>query len=222
VSFGLTSYFPYTVTRRKKLDPTRIAKFRRLTSEDLAAVQVIARTGCHPYNFGTAPAAEHTSLEEFIQSWEEEFPYAQADVLDKWAVPTLNAEAFDHYIDRQKLTIPGSFSATTIAKLIVYCLLIMEAEHQALQEAWLKALRYVRPDAQDVVDSLAARAQRADPKRTGYEVDHSVQFADAVRNPVIQAAVNNAAVNRWGLSPKNQKRIAKAQAAKGGKAPSSA
>jgi hypothetical protein len=202
------------VTTRKKLDPTKVAKIRRLTTEDLASIRLVGRQARHPYNFGPAPANEHTALEEFLQNWEEAFPFAQADVLDKWTVEALNAEAFNHYIDRGKLTVPGVLSARTTAKLIVYCLLIMEAEHQALQATWLKVLRFVRPDAQDVVDSLAARAARAEPKKTGFELDHSVQFLDAVHNPVIQAGVNNAAANRWGLPPKHSDWTAKAQADK--------
>ena len=197
------------MTTRKKLDPTNVATLRRLTPEDLASVRIVAGQARHPYNFGPAPANEHTALEEFLQNWEETFPFAQADVLDKWTVEALNAEAFNHYIDRGKLTVPGMLSARTTAKLIVYCLLIMEAEHQAIQATWLKALRFVRPDAQDVVDSLAARATQAEPRTTGFELDYGAQFSDAVRNPVIQAGVNNAAVNRWGISPKNRDRIAK-------------
>jgi len=149
-----------------------------------------------------------------MESWEETFPFAQADVLDKWKVNSLNAEAFDHYIDRTKLTVPGTLSAMTTAKLIVYCLLIMEAEHQALQAAWVRALQFVRPDGQDVVNSLAARAREADPKKEGTALDHGVQFSEAVRNPVVQVGVNNAAVNRWGLSEMNRKKIEKAGAEK--------
>lgn len=137
-------------------------------------------------------------------SWEEAFPFAQEDVLDKWKVKTLNAENFNYYIDRTKLAVAGSLSATTTAKLIGYCLLIMEAEHEALQGARVESLRFGRPDAQDVVASLAARAGRLRPKKEGVELDHSMQFCEAVRNPVIKAALSNAAVNRWGLRGKNR------------------
>jgi len=82
-------------------------------------------------------------------SWEEAFPFAQTDVLDKWKVKTLNAETFNYYIDRTKLAVAGSLSATTTAKLIAYCLLIMEAEHEALQAARVEALRFGRPGAQE-------------------------------------------------------------------------
>ena len=39
-----------------------------------------------------------------MQSREEAFPFAQDDLLDKWKVNSMNAEAFKHYIDREKLT----------------------------------------------------------------------------------------------------------------------
>jgi len=124
---------------------------------------------------------------------------------------SLNAETFDRFIDRTKVSVPGYLSAVTTAKVIAYCLLIIEAEHEALQAYWLTTLQFVRPDAQDVVNSLAARARAAKP---GSSLDHSRQFADAVRNPVVEAGVNNAAVNRWGLSDKNRRKIAKAHAEK--------
>jgi hypothetical protein len=200
------------VAPRKKLRATDLPAVWRSTAEELQVIRRVAlRTG-HPYNFGPAPNPKtHTSLEEFIQSWESTHPFAVADVVDKWNVESLNAETFDRFIDRAKLSVPGYLSAVTTAKLIAYCLLIMEAEHEALQAYLLRTLQFVRPDAQDVVNSLAARAKAAKP---GSGLDHSRQFADAVRNPVVEAGVNNAAVNRWGLSDKNRRKIAKAQAEK--------
>lgn len=200
------------VSARRKLDPANAVKVWRLDAEDLGSVRMIAGHARYPYDFGPEPHSKTLiSLEDFIQSWEERFPFAQADVLDKWKVSAFNAEVFAHYIDRAKLTVPGTFSATTTAKLIAYCLLIMEAEHEALQAAWVESLRFSRPDAQDVVNSLAARARRVGPNKDGVELDHSVQFCEAISNPVIRAGVNNAAVNRWGLSEKNRKRIEKAR-----------
>ncbi len=197
---------------RKKLRATDLPAVRRSTAEELQVIRRVAlRTG-HPYNFGPAPNPKtHTSLEEFIQSWESTHPFASADVVDKWNLESLNAETFDRFIDRANLAVPGYLSAVTTAKLIAYCLLIMEAEHEALQAYRLRTLQFVRPDAQDVVNSLAARARAAKP---GSSLDHSRQFADAVRNPVVEAGVNNAAVNRWGLSDKNRRKIAKAHAEK--------
>lgn len=202
------------MARRKKLDPSDVVKVRRLNTEDLASIRIIAREARHPYDFGPAiETSSRTSLEEFLECWEETFPFAQADLLDKWQVNTLNAEAFNHYIDRAKLSVPGILSAATTAKLIVYCLWIMEAEHQALQATWIRTLEFVRPDAQDAVNSLAARAREVDPNKAGTELDHSVQFSEAMRNPIVRAAVNNAAVNRWGLSEENRKKVEKTKAA---------
>ena len=200
---------------RKKLDLANTVKVWRLDGEDLVSVRMIAGHAGHPYDFRPgADSRDVISLEDFMVSWEEAFPFAQTDVLDKWKVKTLNAETFNYYIDRTKLAVAGSLSATTTAKLIAYCLLIMEAEHEALQEAGVEALRFERLDAQDVVNSLAARARRLRPKNQGVELDHSVQFCEAVRNPVIKAGVNNAAVNRWGLMRKNRKKMEDASAGK--------
>jgi hypothetical protein len=200
------------VAPRKKLRATDLPAVRRSTAEELQVIRRIALRAGHPYNFGPAPNPKtHTSLEEFIQSWESTHPFAVADVVDKWNLESLNAETFDRFIDRTKVFVPGYLSAVTTAKVIAYCLLIIEAEHEALQAYWLTTLQFVRPDAQDVVNSLAARARAARPESN---LDHSRQFADAVKNPVVEAGVNNAAVNRWGLSDKNRRKIAKAQAEK--------
>jgi hypothetical protein len=200
------------VAPRKKLRATDLPTVRSSTAEELQVIRRIALRTRHPYNFGPAPNPKtHTSLEEFIQSWESSHPFAVADVVDKWNLESLNAETFDRFIDRTKLSVPGYLSAVTTARVIAYCLLIIEAEHEALQAYWLKKLQFVRPDAQDVVNSLAARTRAARPESN---LDHSRQFADAVKNPVVEAGVNNAAVNRWGLSDKNRRKIAKAQAEK--------
>jgi hypothetical protein len=218
----LKQVFSAKVSARKKLDPVNVVKVWRLNAEELASIRIIARQARHPYDFGLAGDSKtQTSLEEFMQSREEAFPFAQDDLLDKWKVNSMNAEAFKHYIDREKLTVPGTLSAATTAKLIVYCLLIMEAEHQALQAAGFQALQLSRPNAQDVVNSLAARASGIDPKKEGSELDHSFQFAEAVRNPLVRAGVNNAAVNRWGLPKKNRVNQEKALAEKPLSTPSS-
>ena len=199
---------------RKKLDLANAVKVWRLDGEDLVSVRMIAGHAGYPYDFRPDDSGGRISLEDFMVSWEEAFPFAQTDVLDKWKVKTLNAETFNYYIDRTKLAVAGSLSATTTAKLIAYCLLIMEAEHEALQAARVEALRFGRPGAQDVVNSLAARARRLRPKKQGVELDHSVQFWEAIRNPVVKAGVNNAAVNRWGLGGKNRKEMEGASAGK--------
>jgi hypothetical protein len=69
----------------------------------------------------------------FLREFQVTFPFAQTNILDKWNVTSFNAESFNHYIDRAQLSVPGTLSAKTMAKLIVYCLRIMEAEHEILQ-----------------------------------------------------------------------------------------
>ena len=107
------------------------------------------------------------SLEDFLREFQETFPFAQTDILDKWNVSSFNAETFNHYIDREQLAVPGILSARTTAKLIVYCLRIMEAEHEILQAGWVRSLRRVGTDAQDLVNSLGARGARVDTAKAG-------------------------------------------------------
>jgi hypothetical protein len=189
-----------TVSARRKLDPANVVKVWNLADEEMASVRLIAGREPHPYNFAASDSTAHLALEDFLLEFQETFPFAQTDILDKWNVSSFNAESFNHYINRAQLTLPGTLSAKTTAKLIVYCLRIMEAEHEILQGEWVRSLRRVGTDAQDLVNSLSARAGRVDASKAGTELDYSLQFCAAVRNPVIQAGVNNAAVHRWGLT----------------------
>jgi hypothetical protein len=204
------------VSARREFAPDNVVGVWRLDSEEMTAIRRIATQAGYPYNFGPEHDLEHdltmedksnpTSLDEFLRHWEEFFPFAQTDLVAKWGVDSLSAEAFHSYIDVSKLNVPGTLSAVTTAKLIIYCLLIMEAAHEALQTAGVSALRFSRPDAQDILKSLASRAADVDHKREGSELVHSVQFSAAILNPIVREAVNNAAINRWGLSPEETPR----------------
>ena len=187
------------MSARRKLDPANVVKVWKPDEEELAAIRLIAGREPHPYNFAESDARAHLSLEDFLRELQETFPFAQTDILDKWNVSSFNAELFNHYIDREQLAVPGILSARTTAKLIVYCLRIMESEHELLQAGWARSLRRVRTDAQDLVNSLGARSARVDPARAGSRLDYSLQFCAALRNPVVREGVNNAAVHRWGL-----------------------
>ena len=192
------------MSARRKLNLSNAVKVWKLDEEELASIRLIAGREPHPYNFAESEVTAHLSLEDFLREFQETFPFAQTDILDKWNVPSFNAETFNNYINREQLAVPGTLSAKTAAKLIVYCLRIMEAEHEILQAEWVLSLRRVGTDAQDLVNSLSARAARADLGKAGGELDHSLQFCTAVRNPVIRAGVNNAAVHRWGLRDEEQ------------------
>ena len=187
------------VSARRKFDPSNVVKVWKLDEAELDSIRLIAGREPYPYNFAEEHARTHVSLEDFLRLFQETFPFAQTDILDKWKVSSFNEETFNHYINREQLSVPGTLSATTTAKLIVYCLRIMEAEHEILQADWVSSLRRVTTDAQDLVNSLGARSARADPAKAGVELDHSLQFCAAVHNPVIRKGVNNAAIHRWGL-----------------------
>ena len=138
------------MSARRKLDPSNAVKVWKLDEEELASIRLIAGREPHPYNFAESEVTAHLSLEDFLREFQETFPFAQTDILDKWNVPSFNAETFNHYINREQLTVPGTLSAKTTAKLIVYCLRIMEAEHEILQAEWIRSLRRVGTDAQDL------------------------------------------------------------------------
>ena len=56
-----------------------------------------------------------------------------------------------------------------------------------LQAGWVRSLRRVGTDAQDLVNSLGARGARVDTAKAGSELDYSLQFCAALRNPVVRA-----------------------------------
>ena len=104
-------FSPTKVSSRKKLNPDSAPTVWRLTEEDLGSIRTVVRRGRHPYDFSAAADSETSiSLEEYLQRWEETFPFAKTDVLDKWRVNFLSPEAFNYYIDRAKITVPGTFS----------------------------------------------------------------------------------------------------------------
>ncbi len=90
-----------------------------------------------PYNFltGARDSETKTTLAEFVRDCENEFPYAIQDLVDKLKLETFSAESFNHHIDRQLLATPGHLSAVTVAKLIHYCLLILESEAEIITSA---------------------------------------------------------------------------------------
>ena len=72
---------------RRKLDPAHAVTVWRLDGDDLGSVRSIAGRSLRPYDFRAQPDSQtRVPLEEFILSWEEVFPFAKADVLDRWKV----------------------------------------------------------------------------------------------------------------------------------------
>lgn len=182
--------------------PNRKRSLPRLTAVTDEQVAEINRVHfSFPYNFGPAPSSgTKTTLAECVRDYEKEFPYAIQDLVDKLKLDSFSAESFDHHIDRNLLATPGHLSAVTVAKLIHYCLLILESEAEMI--TWTRIDRGVpgSPDAHDIANAVAAKVNRyTDPNKIP-EYDHLGQFLSAVKHPIIGRAVSNAAINRWGLS----------------------
>ena len=184
-----------TVPNRKRVLP----KLTSVTDQQAAEINRI-HFG-YPYNFAPAPRPEtKTTLAEFIREYETEYPYAIQDLVDKLKLESFSAESFDHHIDRELLATPGHLSAVTVAKLIHYCLLILESEAEMITWARIDQGGSGTPDARDIAGAVAAKVNRYESRLEIPEYDHLAQFLSAVKHPIVGRAVSNAAVNRWGTS----------------------
>ena len=175
-----------------------LPKLTSVTEEQLTEINRISFN--FPYNFAPAPRpATRVTLGEFIRDSAAEFPYAVRDLVDKLDLDSFSAESFEHHFDRKLLATPGHLSAVTVAKLIHYCLQILESEAEIL--AWGRIDRGIRgmPDAHDIANSVATKANRYKSPENVPEYDHVGQFLVAVKHPIVGRAVSNAAINRWGI-----------------------
>ncbi|MBV8227197.1 MAG: hypothetical protein JO232_18620 [Verrucomicrobia bacterium] len=175
----------------------RLPKLTAVTAEQLTEINRISFN--FPYNFAPAPRpATKVTLAEFVKDSAAEFPYSVRDVVDKLNLDFISAESFDHHLDRKLLATPGYLSAVTVAKLIHYCLQILESEAEIL--AWGRIDHGIRgmPDARDIANALATKANRYTSPDHIPEYDHVGQFLIAVKHPVVGKGVSNAAINRWG------------------------
>lgn len=155
----------------------------------------------YPYNFSPAPNPEtKTTLAEFIRDQEAEYPYAALDLIDKLKLDSFGAESFNLHIDRDLLATPGYLSAITVAKMIQYCLLILESEAELIM--WQRIDRGVTsmPDAQDIANAIATKVNQYNDRNRIPEYDHMAQLLTAVKHPIVGRGVSNAAINRWGMS----------------------
>ncbi|MBV8641887.1 MAG: hypothetical protein JO070_10905 [Verrucomicrobia bacterium] len=155
----------------------------------------------YPYNFSPAPNPEtKTTLAEFIRDQEAEYPYAALDLIDKLELDSFGAESFNLHIDANLLATPGYLSAVTVAKMIQYCLLILESEAELMM--WQRIDRGVtgRPDAQDIANAIATKVNQYGDRNRIPEYDHVTQLLAAVKHPIVGRGVSNAAINRWGMN----------------------
>jgi hypothetical protein len=188
------------VEKRKQSLP----KLTAVTAEQVAKINRIHFK--YLYNFGPPPQPEtKATLADFIRDQEAEYPYAALDLADKLRLDSFGAESFDRHIDRNMLATPGHLSAVTVAKMIQYCLLILESEAEIVM--WQRSGRGVtnRPDAQDIANAIATKMNRYEDRDKIPEYDHVAQFLAAVKHPIIGKGVSNAAINRWGMSERHGK-----------------
>jgi hypothetical protein len=175
----------------------RLPKLTAVTEEQLTEIN---RISFHfAYNFAPAPRpATKVTLAEFIRDSAADFPYSVCDVVDKLDLEYISAESFEHHFDRKLLATPGYLSAVTVAKLIHYCLQILESEAEIL--TWARFDLGIRgmPDARDIANALATKANRYRSPDHIPEYDHVGQFLIALKHPVIGKGISNAAINRWG------------------------
>ena len=160
----------------------------------------------YSYNFGPPPKPEtKATLAEFIRDQEAEYPYAALDLIDKLKLDAFGAESFDRHIDRNLLATPGHLSAVTVAKLIQYCLLILESEAEMVMCRRTDKGVTTMPDAQDIADAIAMKANQYKRRDKIPEYDYVAQLLAAVKHPIVGKGVSSAAINRWGISEWNGK-----------------
>jgi hypothetical protein len=180
-----------------------LPKLTVVSDEQLAAINRIHLN--FPYNFGPAPRPEtKISLAEFVRDCEKEFPYAILDLVDKLNLDSFSAESFDHHIDRNLLATPGHLSAVTVAKLIQYCLQILESESEMITGSGADLGVVSMPNAHDIATAMAVKVNRYKHRNKIPEYDHVGQFLSAIRHPVVGKAVSNAAINRWGTGERGE------------------
>jgi len=154
----------------------------------------------YAYNFGPPPQPEpKTTLADFIRDHEAEYPYAAVDLVDKLKLDSFGAESFHRHIDRKMLATPGHLSAVTVAKLIHYCLLILESEAEIVMSQRTNKSVAHPPDAGDIANAIAIKMRHYQDQDGIPEYDHAAQLLAAVKHPIVGSGLFNAAINRWGL-----------------------
>jgi hypothetical protein len=61
------------------------------------------------------------------------------------------------------------------------------------------------PDAQDIANAIAIKANQYKDRAMIPEYDYVAQFLAAVKHPIVGKGVSSAAINRWGMSGQNGK-----------------
>ena len=160
----------------------------------------------YSYNFGPPPKPEtKATLAELIRDQESEYPYAVLDVIDKLKLDSFGAESFDRHLDRTLLATPGHLSAVTVAKLIQFCLLILESEAEMVICQRTGKGVTAMPDVQDIANAIAVKANQYKDRDKIPEYDYIAQLLAAVKHPTVGKGVSSAAINRWGMGERTQR-----------------
>jgi hypothetical protein len=166
-----------------------VARFRELSGDELIEISRISLN--FSYNFAEPPAPGiRWGLADFLAH--ARFPLARTDACDKWRCRCLSIDNYPRFISERTIADPGGLSAVTVAKVIAYCLEIVEVTAEAMMragqdsnlsgEVLLKEVARLRDLYRCALDELS-------PWR---------HFYISVRHPVVRHGINNAMMNRWG------------------------
>jgi hypothetical protein len=143
-----------------------------------------------PYNFAQPPTEDFVwTLLDLLEH--ARFPTAALDVADKWDISSFSLDNFTTLIDPDRITEPGYLSTLSLAKLISYCLQIVESTAESMPTlAGVDAFT-----SEDLFSQIQLLANKLplEPALSPWR-----QFWIATRQPTVRWAVNNAVMNRWG------------------------
>jgi hypothetical protein len=165
-----------------------IQRVRTLNAEETLNIQAVHLN--YPYNFAQPPTDGFVwTLLDLINH--SRFPVASLDIADKWNVPFFSLENFLRLIEPSRLSEPGYASPLTVAKLISYCLQILESTAESM-------LALNGNEAFDGEDLFTQIERLADHSRIDALLCPWNHFWIATRHPTVRWAINNAVMNRWG------------------------
>jgi hypothetical protein len=164
----------------------KLPRFRHLSADEILDIR--AEPLNFPYNFAQPPQpAICWSLCDLIDH--ARFPMANADACDKWGLKYFSIESFVQLIDSSQVAQPGFLSPITIAKLIAYCLQIVESVAESMEALTGRATF----NGEQLVEQIFRLAQNH-----SIEISPWQQFVTGTRHPTVRWAINNALMNRWG------------------------
>jgi hypothetical protein len=182
-------------------------KPRPLVKEELDRIDQIDLS--YPYDFAPVSPVflekrkrECWSLAKFLDR--QSFPFASLDIIDRLDLDAFDIEGFYKHIDLERLHLPGQISAVTTAKVIKYCLEILACEFNyklhSRYDGAVKRLKVTDLAADKLQREIRRQAKEWQEQKILDEINIYLHFVSAMRHPVVQQGVHNAAVNRFGLS----------------------